>query len=312
MSTTTVLVVGASGLIGGRLLEALRHDATIRVRAASRAAHAWPAGVDGVVLDGSADALALACEGASVVVNLAAMGEAACADDPEGALMVNVGGTLRLVTAATRARVSRFVQLSTAKVYGPNPHGTVTEATPTRPRSDYAITHLASEHYAARHQHAVILRLSNGFGAPIGDVPGAWRVIVNEFCRQAVVDGCIALRGDGAAWRSFVPMHDVVAAIVAAARTLPAGTFNLGGCAATLEQMAARTAKVAQDVLGTTVTVRLAPKGSESTQAGAASAPLDYRSDRLRSLGIALDASVDDELARTLRAAAALTGRVRG
>lgn len=90
-----VLVVGASGLIGGRLLAALSSDVSIGLRAASRIPRTWPPGVEGVVTDSSVPAtLAVACDGVDAVVNLASMDEAACAADPRGALVANAGGAL--------------------------------------------------------------------------------------------------------------------------------------------------------------------------------------------------------------------------
>ena len=71
-----VLVTGASGLIGGRLIAALIGEGIV-VRAASRVARFWPAGVDGIVIDWGAPAsFTTSCVGVDAVVNLAAMPEA--------------------------------------------------------------------------------------------------------------------------------------------------------------------------------------------------------------------------------------------
>ncbi|MBA3656401.1 MAG: NAD-dependent epimerase/dehydratase family protein, partial [Gemmatimonadaceae bacterium] len=66
-----VLVTGASGLIGGRLIEHLTARDDVAIRAASRVARNWPKTVDGRLVDYSlAATLSEACQGVDAVVNL--------------------------------------------------------------------------------------------------------------------------------------------------------------------------------------------------------------------------------------------------
>jgi nucleoside-diphosphate-sugar epimerase len=204
------------------------------------------------------------------------------------------------VTAAIAADVGRFVQLSTAKVYGNDPVGTISERSIPRPASHYAITHRASEDYAAQHSAAVVLRLANGFGAPAPGTQGGWDVIVNNFCRQAATARRIALRSDGTASRSFVPMDDVIRSIRSAVAGLAPGTYNLGArTAITLREMAELVAAIGERVLGYSSEVSVVAKQSNTR-----SRLLDFRSDRLRDAGVPLGADASEEIARTLVAAA--------
>ena len=67
-----VLVAGASGLIGGRLVQSLLESTDFEVRAASRIERTWPCGVEGWVTDfARPELLTEACRGADAVVNLA-------------------------------------------------------------------------------------------------------------------------------------------------------------------------------------------------------------------------------------------------
>jgi UDP-glucose 4-epimerase len=299
----SILVMGASGLVGGRLLAALCCEGAIRVRAASRVPRIWPAGVEGVVTDSATpDTLIAACEGMDVVVNLASMSEAASAVDPRRALCENAGGTFELMRAAISSRVARFVQLSTSKVYGHNLAGVVTEETVTRPVSYYAITHRSGEDYAMLHPDSVVLRLANGFGAPIGGNAQCWSVMVNDFCRQAVTTHRITIRSDGMAWRNFIALDNVILALGAAATNLPSGIYNLGSpTSTTIRMMAQRVAAACERVLGFGVAVSVG-----ISTAGTQSGPLDYRTDRLRDAGVSFADSSEDEILRTLIAASAL------
>lgn len=302
----SVLILGASGLVGGRLIEHLLSLGSVRIRAASRVERTWPPAVEGSVVDfGRPSTLFDACSGMEAAINLASMDERACARDPLTALHANAGGALVLASAAAKAGVARLVHLSTYKVYGDTPGGPVTEETLCHPQSHYAITHHAAEHYVrSQHPSGVVLRLANGFGAPVSAVTGAWDIIVNEICRQVVVDRRIAIRSSGKGWRNFVPIADVVRALELATNVIPAGTYNLGSPQSmTLRDLARRVATVSQATLGFCPDVSVgASDPSDSPVA------LDYRIDKLAAAGHAATASFDEEVRRTLLAARLLCG----
>ena len=306
-----VLVAGASGLVGARLIEHLlrAEPGAVYVRAASRIERAWPAGVDGSVVrlddPGTLDA---ACRAVDAVINLASMDERSCAADPQLGLRVNAGGTMALALAATAAGVKRFVQVSTYKVYGNSPSGVVTEDTATRPQSHYAITHRAAEDYArSQHPHPVVFRLANGFGAPVESSAGSWSIIVNGMCYDAAWKRHIAIRSSGRSWRNFIPMHDVVQALAAAARDLPAGTYNLGSPSSiTLRDMADQVAQTCHETLGFRPRVTVGEVVGEDE-----SQPLNFVISRLQEAGISPGGSYTAEIAATLRAAAEYSGPVR-
>lgn len=295
-----ILITGASGLIGGRLIEHLIESGHWRIRAASRIRRAWPGGVEGCVTDISRPAtLHEACQNVDAVVNLSSMTERSCASDPQAALMANGGGTLALVLAASKAGVSRVVHVSTFKVYGNNPAGRITEDTPPSPQSHYAITHRVAEDYTmSQHANGVVFRLANGFGVPVGQPPSAWAVIGNEMCRQAVVERRITIRSSGRAWRNFVPMSDIIRALDAATGVLPAGRYHLGSRESMpLVGLAERVARVCAETFGFRPAVTTGPE-----TAGDQPAPLDFCVDKLAAAGVLPGQTFDDELRRTLRA----------
>ncbi|PPH84263.1 NAD(P)-dependent oxidoreductase [Rathayibacter sp. AY1D9] len=140
-----VLVTGASGLLGGAVaagLVAQGHE----VRTFQRR----PSGVAGVeeARGSLADPRAVeeAVDAAEGVVHLAA--KVSLAGDPGDFDRVNIDGTRRLLAAAARAGVSRFVQISSPSVAhsGSSITGDDAEpADPDRARGDYARTKARAE-----------------------------------------------------------------------------------------------------------------------------------------------------------------------
>jgi len=61
---------------------------------------------------------------------------------------VNVGGTLNLLEACLDSGVKRFVQASSASVYGNTKRLPISEGSPPKPISPYAVSELAAENYA--------------------------------------------------------------------------------------------------------------------------------------------------------------------
>lgn len=118
-----MLVTGASGLVGGAVVEALARRQEHRVRAALRAPAALPPGVESVRIGdlGREPDWHAALDAVDVVVHAAARVHAMhdSAVDPLAEFRkVNVAGTLCLARQAARAGVRRFIFISSVKVHG--------------------------------------------------------------------------------------------------------------------------------------------------------------------------------------------------
>ena len=304
-----VLITGGSGYIGGRLVQALVEEPRFQLRLGSRqplvSRPAWPEAAEIVPLDLlSQEDLNAACRGVRYVIHLAALNEIESLANPEEALRINGLGSVKLLEAAKRAGVERFIYFSTAHVYGAPLVGIITEESLPRPHHPYAITHKVAEDFvlAAHDQktiQGIVLRLSNGFGAPAANV-NRWTLIVNDLCRQAVTTGKLVLKSSGLQWRDFITLTDV-ARSVQHLLNLPAsacqdGLFNLGGeCSLQIITLAQRIADRASRVLGFTPPIqRPEPGPTESFQ------PLEYRIDKLKSTGFTLNRNIDEEIDATL------------
>jgi len=196
------LVTGASGFIGGRLVERLVQDGyQVRclVRSTSDTAALERLGVELAPGDLTApETLARAADGCRYVFHCGAM----VSDwaTPREVSLVNVAGTRNLLGAAAAASVQRFVHFSTTDVYG-YPGGVEIEESyaGTGFSNWYAQTKLAAElevrRAAGAHElDAVILRPSTVYG------PGS-REVVLEIARairarqMLMIDGGRALAG---------------------------------------------------------------------------------------------------------------------
>lgn len=309
--TDVYLITGGFGYIGGRVAQQLACAAGVSVRLATRQADAgppaWLPAAEVVSLDLGDDAgIERACNGITGIVHLAALNEHDCVADPQRALQVNGLGTLKLLQAAQRCGVGKFVYFSTAHVYGAPLAGTVTESTLPRPSHPYAITHHVAEDFvlAARDQRVIdgmVVRMSNGFGAPARPGVNRWTLIVNDLCRQAVSNRKLVLRSSGIQLRDFVTLGDAARAVEHLLRlpsaTASDGLFNLGGeCVMSMAALTERIADRCQAVLGFRPPVQKpAPAPDERAAA------LDYRIDKLKQTGFELKGSMDTEIDATLR-----------
>lgn len=299
-----VLVTGASGYIGGRLVRHLEKSARWVVRAAFRHLPLDRSGESCNLDLFDPAALDAACAGVNAVIHLAALNDADCRRNPEDAFRVNCAGTHNLVAAAQRCGIKRFVYASTAHVYGAPLEGEVAEGRVPRPASLYALTHRCAEDIvlaAAPSMEGVVLRLSNGFGAPHAPGVNAWMLLANDLCRQAVERNRLVLQSPGLQWRNFVAMTDVVRGFEHAIE-MPAdfadGLYNLGSeQTVRVIDFCKRIQSVACTTLGKKVCIEC-PEAPAGASAGEAFA---YSVKRFKASGFQPVGNVDDELAELLR-----------
>ncbi len=319
-----VLVTGAFGFLGGRLAEHLRAggaEVVLSGRAIPERAASWAEGFEVRLADLQDPAQIRALpRGTDAVVHLASLDEHEAAADPERALVISAGATRRLLDATRASGGTRFVFFSTFHVYGPTvtmggaqgpPHAplvrqVIDEDTPTRAAHPYSIAHLAGEGFC-RQAHAaglpsVILRVSNGYGAPTRVDVDRWTLAHNDFCRQAVRTGRIVLKTSGAQPRDFVWVGDVARAaelILAAPReALGEGVFNVGGShSLSILALAELVRARATLALGREVTI----ERPVSSGGDAPIPPVTLSVARLRALGYAPTDRLADETDRLLR-----------
>ena len=136
-------------------------------------------------------------------------------ENPLLASDVNINGALNLLKASLDSGVKRFVQASSASVYGDTETLPLTEKMPSKPISPYAVSELAAENYAkvfcsVYGLETVCLRYFNVYGPrqTYSAYSGATTIFVNQLLRNQPP----TINGDGEQTRDFVYVEDVVAA----------------------------------------------------------------------------------------------------
>lgn len=165
----SILVTGASGFVGGRLLNAFRSDGIACIGMVRRGDAS-----DHYVIGDLEDVASLhrACSGIKTVFHCAGYAHAFAAfgDDAEHHWRVNFEGTRNLVQAAAEAGVKRFVFLSSIKAMAEPGNICANEDFPGEPETDYGRAKRAAEETvleAGRQHdmHVVNLRLTMIYGA---------------------------------------------------------------------------------------------------------------------------------------------------
>lgn len=267
-----VLVTGATGFVGYAVAVALG-AAGHEVVALSRSDRGLPPGVErvaGDLLDPASVTEAVAAADVEAVCHLAALVRMRDSRaDPLAYWRTNVGGTLALLEAMTRAGTRRLVAASTCAVYGERAAQPITESAPVEPGSPYGAGKLAADSAISDLADtgaigAVSLRAFNVAGGSPGRPDRDQTRLVPKVV--AVAQGRapeLVVNGDGSVIRDYVHVVDMADAFVRALAACEPGrwtTYNVGGG---LRSTVADVVAAAESVAGRSLPVRHAPPAAE-------------------------------------------------
>jgi nucleoside-diphosphate-sugar epimerase len=209
-----ILITGATGFLGSKVVQRLAAAGAPLILATHRA----PLAVEGESLALNLEADVVLPAGIDTVIHIA--GEKR---DEAQMLEVNGMGTLRLVMAASKAGVRRFVYVSSVGSYGAAPgSGNVTEDFPCTPQNRYEMSKYHGEREvraigSAAGMERVILQPSNVIGlGKSNPLLGMMRMVAKRrFAWVGRTDPIV----------NYVSVDDVAAAIVAAGVGTVTGTY---------------------------------------------------------------------------------------
>lgn len=237
------VVTGGAGFIGSHLVRGLLeegHDVVViddfstGKRANLKAVEDDIEIVEGSILDSGVCGRGV--KGASFVLHQAAIPSVPrSVRDPRTSHEVNVTGTLNILLASHEADVKRVIYAGSSSAYGDTPELPKHEEMLPRPRSPYATSKLAGEHYCRALYHSygletISLRYFNVFG-PRQDPNSQYAAAIPKLVTAAFADEAPTIFGDGEQSRDFTYVRNVVRANILACnapdRAL-GNTYNVG------------------------------------------------------------------------------------
>lgn len=267
----TILITGGFGFLGGRLGQYLSKNYNVILGSRSDQNEPnWLPIAKTLKIDWYDEAsLSDACNLVDIIIHASGLNVKECSSDPEKALLVNGVHTHNLVKAAINQSVKKIIYLSTAHVYSNNLLGVVTEDTLTKNIHPYATSHVVGENavlLAIKQEHigGAVVRIANAFGSPASKDVNCWMLLVNNLCKQAVVERSLTLNCDSKTVRDFVTIRDfcsVIGLLIEGNNT--SNIVNIGsGKACTIGEMATKIQSNCLNVLGFELPIILKQKPS--------------------------------------------------
>lgn len=220
-----VLVTGGAGFIGSNLVDALLVDGNYQVRVIDNFATGHRKNLahcasDIELVEGDIRDLEIvedAVQGVDMILHQAALPSVPRSiKAPVTSNDVNIGGTLKLLSAASKAGVKRVIMASSSSVYGDTPTLPKIETMTPNPMSPYAVTKLTGEHYLSvfarlYNIETLAIRYFNVFG-PRQDPTSVYSGVISKFMTAAIEKSKYTVSGDGPQARDFTFVENVVQA----------------------------------------------------------------------------------------------------
>ncbi len=258
MKNKKVAVTGGLGFIGSHLVERLCPENEVVIvdnESTGSIKNIKHLDFDNISLDlGDITEIDLekSFEGCDYVFHHAAMASVpASVADPLKCNLVNITGTLKVLMGARDNGVKKVVFASSAAVYGDNTDFPLSENTPLKSISPYALSKSAGEMYCELFADiydlpTISLRYFNVFG-PRQDPNSQYASVIPNFVNSMLNDEKPVIFGDGEQSRDFIYVKHIVDANLKACQTKKTGAFNIAtGNSTTVNQLV----DITNEVLG--------------------------------------------------------------
>ena len=147
---------------------------------------------------------------------------------------VNAEGTLTLLEAVRRNKISKFFYISTSEIYGDIKKFPITESGIPQPKTVYGASKLVGEHYAYSYNicfgvDTTVLRIFNNYGPRAHYEGDAGEIIPRSIVRMLYGEKPVVF-GDGLVTRDFYFVKDTsrALALLLGKEGITGKTFNIG------------------------------------------------------------------------------------
>lgn len=242
LSAKRVLVTGGAGFIGSELVRQLAKSEAKVVVVDNLVNGSWqnlatiPSTALRLVAADVRDAARMheLLKDMDIVFHLACLGVRHSIHSPRENHEVNATGTLNMLLAAVKAKVERFIYVSSSEVYGTAQWAPMSEQHPTFPRTMYGSSKLAAECFTRAFHNtygfpAVVVRPFNAYG-PRCHHEGDSGEVIPKFLLRCMAAMPMVIFGDGMQTRDFTYVSDTAHGIIAVgmADAAVGKTVNIG------------------------------------------------------------------------------------
>ena len=245
LENAKVLIIGASGFIGGFLVREILKEPVKEVILYDNFARGKIENIQDSLKDPrchvfsyggdirEVDVLDKAMVGVDYVFHLAAMWLLHCKDFPRTAFEVNIAGTFNVLEACVKHKVKKLIYSSSASVYGDAVQVPMTEDHPFNNKNFYGATKIAGEAmctaYHDRYGLEIIgLRYMNVYG-PGQDQHAAYSGVVPIVLNKIDKNEAPTVNGDGSQAYDFIYVEDAARSNLDAAKSnIKLGFYNIG------------------------------------------------------------------------------------
>lgn len=224
-----ILVTGGAGFIGSHLVEALAKNNQVTVYdnfSSSVVSLSYLSSLINLrVIKGDIRSSKLfdkSMAGIDVIFHLAVACVRLSISSPLHVHEINATGTLQVLLAAQKARVKRFVYVSSSEVYGSAQKKLIDENHLIDPTTVYGTSKFIGELYTRLFHRqglpAVIIRPFNSYG-PRSHFDGVYGEVIPRWCVRALSGAQPIIFGNGTQTRDFTYIDDTVEGIILAAQS---------------------------------------------------------------------------------------------